>query len=388
MIVIHKPELSIEGDFAIISSKFEINDKTDVLWYKVNLKFKDLLDIENMDAFLVGLLFLGLKTGNDIKLNGSISAKLFYTINHYVIKVLCFANSEYEPIKIFPKHLNNLNFNTGNVAGTGLSCGVDSLATYCDHLNETEPFKIEYFTFFNVGSHGDNGGTKARKIFWKRLESIEGFASDVKKEVISVDSNLSEILQMKFQQTYNLRNISCALLFQKLFKNYYYSSGTRFDHFSTNKNEVADLDMLIIPNLSTESINFHVSVLQYNRIERTELIARYPETYNFLDVCTHPKTFGEKINCSNCYKCNRTMLTLECLGDLDKYQKVFDIKKFRRNKNKYLGFLLYKKKLTLDKELINFLKQQGFKYSLSVYFFAFKFILYRKKRIVMNKLNL
>ncbi len=256
MIIIHKPELKIEEDFAIISSKFELNDEIDFLWYKVHLKFKDLIVIENMDAFIVGLLFLGLKTGNDIKLNGSMSAKLFYTINHYVIKALCFANSEYVPIKIIPEHLNNLNFNVGNVAGTGLSCGVDSLATYCDHFNETEPFKIEYFTFFNVGSHGDNGGPQARKFFWKRLESITGFARDVKKEVIFVDSNLSEILQMKFQQTYNLRNISCALLFQKLFKNYYYSSGTRFDHFSTNKNEIADLDMLIIPNLSRNQLIF------------------------------------------------------------------------------------------------------------------------------------
>ncbi len=82
------------------------------------------------------------------------------------------------------------------------------------------------------------------------------------------------------------------------------------------------------------------------------------------------------------------MLTLEFLGDLDKYKKVFDIKMFRKNKNKYLGFLLSKKKLTLDKELIIFLKQQGFKYSLSVYYFAIKFILYRKKRLVMKKLHL
>lgn len=252
--------------------------------------------------------------------------------------------------------------------------------TYFDHEDEVCPYLIEYFTFFNVGSHGDNGGDKARKIFNERFNNISRFAEKVNREVITVDSNLSEILKMKFQETYNLRTISCALLLQKLFKNYYYSSGTRFDHFAFNNKEIADLDMLIIPNLSTESTSFFVSALKYSRIERTKLISEFSQTFDHLDVCTHPyRERRDEINCSECYKCQRTMLTLEILGKLDFYEKVFDIDKFRKNKKKYIGWLLSKKKkLTLDRELIRVIKEMN-RIDPEIYFYMIKNILYRQK---------
>jgi hypothetical protein len=255
-------------------------------------------------------------------------------------------------------------------------------------LNEINSFKIEFFTFFNVGSHGDYGGDNARKIFWDRFNNISEFAKKVDKELVTVDSNLSEILEMKFQETYNLRTISCTLLLQKLFKNYYYSSGTRFDHYQFNKNEIADIDMLVIPNLSTESTSIFVSALRYSRIERTDLISRFPESYNHLDVCTHPNSKNEKsLNCSGCYKCLRTMLTLELLGKLDLYSNVFDIQKFRSSKNNYIGWLMTKKKkLTLDRELIKYYKQKE-SINLKIYFFQIKNFFYRKKKEVKKILK-
>lgn len=380
MIIISKPKLEERDDKVVLSVDFESEAEKKKLWYSFSSKYKEYLIYEQLDAFIIGLLFLGLKTGQDLKLKSPISARLFYSLNHYLIDAFCLVNPNYKRIKIIPTSLSTSDFNVANTAGTGLSCGIDSFATYFDHKDEVSPYLIEYFTFFNVGSHGDKGGDKARKIFNERFINVSQFAEKVNREVITVDSNLSEILQMKFQETYNLRTISCALLLQKLFKNYYYSSGTRFDHFAFNNKEIADLDMLIIPNLSTESTTFFVSALKYSRIDRTQLISEFPQTYEHLDVCTHPYIEGrDEINCSECYKCQRTMLTLEILGKLECYSKVFDLDKFRKNKKEYIGSLLSKKKkLTLDRELIRVIKEMK-QIDSEIYFYMVKNMLYRQK---------
>ena len=385
MITVNKPVIEKQDNSVIVSVEFKLDKCSEILWYSFPKEFEKFVVTEQLDGFLVGLLFLGLKTGNDIKLEGAISARLLYTLNNYVIDALCLINPKYEKIQIIAESTVSKNINEGGVAGTGMSCGVDSLATYCDHAHLESPFSIDYFIFCNVGSHGDFGGEKSRKVFLERMKNVIGFAEETNRELIPVDSNLSEILRMKFQQTYNLRTISCVLLLQKLFKNYYYSSGTRFDHFSFNKEEIADVDMLIIPNLSTESTSMFVSALKYSRIQRTGLIANFPETFKHLDVCTQPASVrGDKINCSKCYKCTRTMLTLDLLGKLDHYSNVFDISYFQKNKNKYVGKLISKRKeLTLDKELKQFIQEKGvpakaYLYSFVNHFFEIKNHLQKK----------
>jgi hypothetical protein len=57
-----------------------------------------------------------------------------------------------------------------------------------------------------------------------------------------------------------------------------------------------------------------------DRATKTALIAEIPHTYERLDVCIE-STDGT--NCSECPKCQRTMLTLELLGVYDYYRTVF-----------------------------------------------------------------
>lgn len=369
MIIINTPQIDTEGDFVIISAGIEINEVVEKLWYKFPVKFKLYLVTENVDAFLVGLLFLALKSGNNITLKAPVSARLFYTIRHYLIPALTLANPDFFKIKIFAQHLNYEDLNTGKVAGTGLSCGIDSFATYYDHLKETGTYKINYFTYFNVGSHLDFGGDNARKIYQKRLLSINEFAQNGGIGMISVDSNLSEILKMNFQQTHSLRSISCILNLQKLFKNYYYASAYRLDHFKLNPKDTSDFDLLNVQMLSTESTNFFTSVGQYSRVERTLMVAEHRETYQKLDVCTNPLMASGFINCSTCYKCLRTQLTLDLAEKLELYKDVFDINKYNKIKDHYIAQLLWKNKKTpLDIEVIEFLKLNKYKPTATIYY--------------------
>ncbi len=386
MIVINPPVITAKDRFSILSSTIEIDGAEERLWYKFPQKFQQYLVTENLDGFLVGLLFLGLRSGKDITLKAPVSARLLYTINHYLIPALVLANPKFHKINILASGVNNKDLNAGKVAGTGMSCGIDSFASYYDHNNEVDSFGISYFTFFNVGSHLDFGGVKAREIYQNRLRSVSEFAKKEGKEVISVDSNLSEILKMNFQQTHSLRSISCVLQLQKLFKNYYYSSAYRFDHFKLNAEDTSDSDIFNLQMLSTESTNLFASAAQFSRVERTLMVAEHPGTYDKLDVCTAPMLNGPYINCSICYKCLRTQLTLETGGKLHLYGNVFDIIKYKKYKDKYIGKLLLKKKKSpLDKEVIAFLKNEKIIFSLKAYYYAITSILNSpKKKIIIS----
>lgn len=374
MIVINQPEIIERADSCILESIIEIGGEKRHMWFKTPIEYKDYLVTENVDGFLVGILFKALQTKSNIKLKAPVSANLIYSLNHYLIPALVLSNPNFKKISILTNGINNTNLNIKPFAATGMSCGVDSFATYYDHIKEEEPFKITHFTFFNVGSHLDFGGEKSRKIFNERLKRASSFSKNENKSMISVDSNLSEILQMNFQQTHSLRSASSVLILQKLIKNYYYSSAYRFDFFKLNCKDTSDSDILNLNMLSTESTRFFSSVAQFSRIERTLLISSYPETYDYLDVCVNHQNNKEFINCSKCYKCLRTQLTLDIAGCLPRYKKVFDLKEYHKNKSRYIAALYAKKdKSTLDIELMEFFNEKGIKLSLKIYLLILKY---------------
>ena len=73
------------------------------------------------------------------------------------------------------------------------------------------------------------------------------------------------------------------------------------------------------------------------RIEKTRAIGDWDIAQDYLDVCFH---FN---NCGTCAKCYRTLVTLDLLGKVDDFGRVFDIKKYYRNRKKAYGWLLYTK---------------------------------------------
>lgn len=389
MIIIDEPKLDKKGKELKISVDFEIDGEKKNLWYSFPCQFEEYIVVEQLDAFVIGLLFLGLKTGYDIKLKAPLSARLYYTLSHYLIEAICLANPSFKKIKIKPDSLTTKDLNTAGMAGTGLSCGVDSFATYFDHKKDEKPFKIEFLTFFNVGSHGDNGGEHSRRLFKTRMARVEKFAKYENVNFIPIDSNLSEVLNLNFQNTHTLRSVSCVLLMQKLVKNYYYASSLRFDRFKLNDKRIAEYDLLILQMLSTESTNLFSSVSQMNRIDRIEFISKHSSTYKFLDVCTHDSSKKDgKINCSSCQKCIRTMLTLDLLGYLRHYEGVFNLDHYLQNRTRYIGEVLFNdRKETLDFELVAFIKEKNIKIPLKSYFYGLRILYVRRKYSLKKLLN-
>jgi len=281
------------------------------------------------------------------------------------------ANPEWKRITVIPNALTSRDLNVGNAVGTGLLCGADSFCTIYGHLECEAEYRIQYFTFLNAGSHGEYGGEAARSIYQARLQSVSQFVSEQGISPIPVDSNISELLQMKHQLTHTVRNVACALNLQKLLRNYYYASAYRFDSFQLTEQDSAYYDLPTLSMLSTESTVFYSAVSRYTRVEKVEIISGFEPTYRYLHVCNSLSSTSVVRNCSVCDKCMRTLVTLELLRKLRLYDRVFDIDAYTLKRNRYLAqALLIRRMDQFSGEIVDLIRRRKCRISPIVYLYC------------------
>lgn len=380
--IIHPSKIIEHSDYVRIQAAYESGIDNGILWYNFPLEYRDNLVLENADAFVVGLFLFAMKKGEDIYLKSKISSKLFYNLTTYLIPALVLSNEEFKSIKIIPHELNDENLNIRKATATGSSCGIDSMATIMSHLELNNSYSLNYLTYLDAGSHGKWNGEIAKKIYNIRLKKVKEFSSLLELPLIEIKTNIGEILGDDFQKAHSLRNLSCLLNLQKIISVYYYASAYRFDYFKLDKNDTSSWDILITRFISTESLEFVSSMSQLNRIERTNLVSKFEPAFNFLDVCTLP-IFEDKINCSQCDKCMRTLLTLDSIGKLNEFSSVFNIDKYYNLKNVFIGKVVATRNSNqINLELYNYLKQtKKIKFTHYLYYLEYNI------RVVKNKIN-
>lgn len=125
----------------------------------------------------------------------------------------------------------------------------------------------------------------------------------------------------------------------------------------TRTGDVARLDPLAFHLFSTEGLDCISTGGQMSRVEKTRRIADFEPSYRFLNVCVDPAYEGR--NCSVCFKCCRTLMTLELLGVSERYSDVFDLEKFRRVRNRYLAKCLRGKSGSFEAEVAALFREKG-----------------------------
>ena len=236
------------------------------------------------------------------------------------------------PVKILPKSLDNdKGYTCKDGVVTGFSGGVDSFCTIKDHYfdNTLPSYKITHLIFNNVGSHGGKNPEEARKLFNQRYEVVKGFTQDVGIEFIKIDSNLTDLLNMKFQQTHTCRNASAVLQFQKLFGKYLYASAYPYKDCYTDKTyDIAYTDPIAIHLLSTETLECISSGCQYSRVEKTERISDLEYATRYLNVCVKRDANGKTVQyAKNAFVLYSRSKFVVNLIDLQKFLICVDTKK-------------------------------------------------------------
>ena len=225
--------------------------------------------------------------------------------------------------------------------GTGFSGGIDSFATIYEHLEKPAPegFKLSHLFFFNVGAHGipkdESGLVAIERQFHARYEKLKPFPDEAGLPFVPVNSNIHLFHPWGHLEVATFATASAALFLQKGVRRYYVASSGhtyrqlwQFLGAGGRPDAIERVNMLILPWLSTESLDLVDDGNMLDRSQKTALVAGYEPATRYLNVCYGHDTLDT--NCSVCGKCRRTLLTLEILGKLDAFDKVFDVGRYRR----------------------------------------------------------
>lgn len=345
MINIGTVKKTIIRDSVRVSADINFNGLKKILFFETARENTEYLCDDKADGFLLGLLAAALKAHSDITVESPVSQRLLYGLSTFLIPALIKMNPEFENINIYSMHTTNQISNKFNGAATAVSCGIDSFYTILKNLESKIPDsnKLTHLVFFNAGNFGINYEDSLKE-FHEQIGYVKPACDSLNIPLLWLNSNLMEFVRLPFEQVHTFCNISCAMILQNLIKIYYYSSGHSISKFKLNFSDSSNYDLLNEISLKTEGfemISFNGLV---TRFDKTKYIADSIIVKENLNVCVNSEKVRKefnKINCSKCFKCIRTMISLDILGKLNDYARVFDLDTYYKNKSKYWGDLKY-----------------------------------------------
>lgn len=334
------------------------------LWYRLEARHREMIS-PSSDAPLLGLLVPAMHRGEDIHVAGTVSARLLHSLRSTYQELMRQVIPSLRSINVTAENLDSRR-RDGNGVATGFSGGIDSWNTLLDFHYADLPasLRLTHLLFSNVGGHGREPTGLSREIFDGRYAALRPLVDRLGLPFVKVDSNLDSFYsnELRFQLTHTPRNASVALLLQAGLTRFMYSSAHHFTAVSVGPAiDTSFSDAVALPLLGTETLEMRSVGGEYTRLAKTLRVADNPDTYSTLDVCVSGKRAG---NCSACWKCMRTMLTLDIAGKLPLYSGVFDLDAFERRKARYLSQVLASD-YPLLREIVQFTKSRGYRFPLS-----------------------
>lgn len=354
------PQLEHQGDQLIYSADLTRSDGEQfTLTFQVPSEYESWVSTRS-DAALVVALLPAMRRGEDIEVEGTVTDELLFQLQGDYQALLRKQKRKLHRISITAE--NPAPAEPGQREGviTGFSAGVDSwqvLAQYYYADNVPESLKVNHLLYNDLGSHG-KGGTDR---FERRLKNIRSLAKHVGLPVIPVMSNMEYLYRNEqYMSTHTVRNASVPWLLQDGVRGFYYASA--YDYAAVKirpTRAMAEADIAALPLLSASHLTLRSVGSAYTRVQKTVSLVDIPATFEGLDVCTSPGK--NATNCSKCWKCRRTMLTLHIAGVLDRYHKMFDLEVWKRLRKRAWRNAVEKSDASpLIREVVRYGKRQGY----------------------------
>jgi hypothetical protein len=351
---ISSPKIEKTEHNIIYSSGIIFQNSTEKdLWFKIESNYENWIT-DSSDPLLLSMLLPAMTLGEDISVEGSVSEELYYACSIPLQSILIELIPSLKPIKITASSFYKSE-KINNAVVTGFSSGVDSFTTINDfyYNSVTDLFKITHLLFNDLGSHGNH-----QDLFESRYQRCKKVADILGLDLIKIVSNIDFFYKHKelgFMQTHTIRNSVIPHLLSPAISKFYYSSAYQYKNIGVKRAiDIAYIDPIILPMLSTNNTKLISVGSEYTRVEKTKIISKMPITYDFLDVCTTNNKTGVT-NCSWCKKCLRTITTIDLLGKLPQYSAIFDLDKYNKLKKDFISSLSNNE--PFEKEILNLLKK-------------------------------
>ena len=330
---------------------------TAVLWYSLPSQWGHLISAGS-DAGLLALLVPAMAQGEDIRVAGTVSERLYYNISGPLQRVLQLVMPTLRKVRIDAESVEVGEPKSGGVA-TGFTGGVDSFYTLSLHHYETTPesLRLTHLVYNNVGSHGSAG----ESLFRQRFERLRPAAERLGLPFIPINSNISKLYRphenINYQQNHTVRNASVGLLLQGGLRRFLLSSSLKFeDVFVGPAFDFSFCDPVAVPLMSTDALDLLLVGSDITRVGKTLAVSELEDTYDSLEVCEG--THHGAGNCSRCIKCLRTLFTLELAGRMDQYRGLFDFEIYRKHRSRFIAKAL-RREIPLMREVVDFMRDSG-----------------------------
>ena len=370
--LIEKPILTETPEGLTLSAKVSFQGREEECFYSVPRQYSGMADTESSNCFLAGMIYPAMRYGEDIEIKGVVSARLLYNLNEYLVPLMTICDPRLKRIRISASAVDDCGCREAKAVGTGFSGGIDSFATICEHFVRPEPegFRLTHLFFFNVGAHGipkKPGDMEAiERQFRARYEKFKGYPDEAGLPFVPVDSNVHKFHPWGHLEVATFATVSAVMFLQRGIRRYFLASSGhtyrqlwKFLGDGGRPDAIERLNMMLLPWLSTESLDLVDDGNLYDRSKKTVLVANYPPAAKYLNVCYGHDTLDT--NCSVCSKCARTLLTLDILGKLDEFAGVFDIPRYRREVRRRLiaETIVQEKKNLFSKHQMDLARERG-----------------------------
>lgn len=333
---------------------FMLNKTEAWLHYDVK-KYNKYTDNKNYDGALTLAILMAMERNESLIIKGHVSYKLYKNMVNYIMPFMRKIFPSYSTVDIecdgyiYEDDARATYASTSQEYGCSASCGVDSSCCFEDYYFKYDgPDKIILAANFYAGADD------TKSLYDFRLDNVRKFiANKTDLDIFLVETNFHVVNSLEHQKIHVFRNLSIPMFFQGLFKKYYYSSGQSYpdDRLFTTHWNISDLeikhilsDPIIIPLLSTYTLEFELHGAQYRRYEKINKIAKNPVYNNYLSVCVNEcRKDMQYLNCGKCSKCVHTLLMLEYYELLDQYSSVFPMNVYMKYKRRYKTRLADKK---------------------------------------------
>ena len=333
MKIINIKSIKIENNTVI--AKLMFDDVEETITTTIGEEYINNVVTDRIDAYVWGLLHFAMNYGADIVSELPISDELYYNLTYHYIPTVTAARENLKEISIKAPTIKTME-STCEIVGTGISCGVDSLYTIKEHTSNEMPasHRINTLAFFNVGSSMKGKNELRTPLVQGRLELAERFAKEYNYRFLFIESDIHLLINRYIGydhiQNHTLMMLFCVYHLQSIIGKYYYSSGYSYLEFHFGVGPTS-YDLFNFWNASIGKIKFYSTGAETNRLEKTRALIDYAPAYKYLNVCVE-----EVENDSTCFKCVRTMLTLDGLKTLDKFKQVFNVEHYYNNRFFYL----------------------------------------------------
>lgn len=364
--VISDIEIYKMDTWAIEKATVSYNDKTIKVFFAVSSQYYDAFCTGIADAFVIGLLPIAVKYNEDISIVGNkLSYELVKNLETILIPSLIEMGVGKKRIHFIADTVDN-QLNEKRNGATGISLGVDSFYT----ILTTKSNEIDdLITTIDCESES----CLYKKNYYDLDEDYivkQRVARELGLSIIGIVTNLAELLcsEFAYEQIHTYHHLAAAMILAKRISNYYYATGYSNNDFRLSFKDSSHYDVLIQKSINYKLFRMHLSGGEISRVEKTRAIANNCTVQKYLKVCFNTHTTRNRPNCSCCFKCIRTMVTLDLLGVIDEFDRVFDISMYSENKAMYWGDTIYRcfvmkdllaKEILVEQRKINYKLPKG-----------------------------